>query len=149
MIDSHQGGSGKRVGTCASVRTLDMALPQSNSGPIESPAQWDATPEKLRNPRQAREWRTVAAMVRCYCRGRHGGKSLCPECQGLLEYATIRLERCRFGEEKPTCVKCPVHCYQRDRREQIRVVMRYAGPRMIWQHPILSLRHWWDGRTMA
>jgi hypothetical protein len=24
-------------------------------------------------------------------------------------------------------------------------VMRYAGPRMLWQHPILSLRHWLDG----
>jgi len=47
--------------------------------------------------------------------------------------------------EKPTCAKCPVHCYQRDRREQARVMMRYAGPRMLWEHPVLSLRHWLDG----
>jgi uncharacterized protein (DUF2249 family) len=38
-----------------------------------------------------------------------------------------------------------VHCYQRDRRDQIKNVMRHAGPRMIWHHPILSLGHWLDG----
>ena len=96
--------------------------------------------------RLAREWRTMAAMIGCYCRDHHGvGKGLCPECQGLLDYAGVRLQRCRFGLEKPVCAKCPVHCYQRARREQVRAVMRYAGPRMVWRHPILSLRHWLDG----
>jgi hypothetical protein len=60
-------------------------------------------------------------------------------------YASVRLDRCRFGAAKPTCAHCPVHCYQRDRRAQMRVVMRYAGPRMLWRHPLLSLGHWWDG----
>jgi hypothetical protein len=27
--------------------------------------------------------------------------------------------------------------------------MRYAGPRMLWQHPILSLRHRLDGFRKA
>jgi hypothetical protein len=97
-----------------------------------------------------REWRTIAAMIRSYCRDHHAaGAGLCLECQGLLDYAAVRLERCRFGLDKPVCVKCPVHCYQRARREQVRVVMRYAGPRMLWQHPILSLRHWRDGFRRA
>jgi hypothetical protein len=100
--------------------------------------------------RLAREWRTMAAMVRCYCRDRHNtDEALCPECQGLLEYATMRLDRCRFGAEKPTCANCPVHCYQRDRREQMRAVMRHAGPRMLWQHPVLSFRHWLDSFRKA
>jgi hypothetical protein len=30
-------------------------------------------------------------------------------------------------------------------REQVRAVMRYAGPRMLWRHPILALEHLWDG----
>ncbi|MDE3100178.1 MAG: nitrous oxide-stimulated promoter family protein [Verrucomicrobiota bacterium] len=96
--------------------------------------------------RLAREWETMSVMVRIYCRDHHhvvGG--LCNECRQFLDYACARLERCRFGEEKPTCANCPVHCYQRDRREQARVVMRYAGPRMMWEHPIKSLRHWLDG----
>jgi len=92
----------------------------------------------------------MAAMVRCYCHDRHGiGGDLCPDCRGLLDYATVRLDRCRFGPEKPTCANCPVHCYQRDRREQMKAVMRYAGPRMLWQHPVLSLRHWLDGFRKA
>ena len=96
--------------------------------------------------RLAREWQTIAAMIRCYCREHHATHAtLCAECEGLMDYAAVRLERCRFGSEKPVCAKCPVHCYQRDRREQVRAVMRYAGPRMLWRHPILSVRHWLDG----
>ena len=100
--------------------------------------------------RLAREWKTVVAMVHCYCRHHHrvaaGG---CLECQQLLDYAALRLERCRFGADKPTCARCPVHCYQRYRRDQIKAVMKYAGPRMLWQHPLLSLRHWLDGFRKA
>lgn len=102
------------------------------------------------NQRLKREWQTMEAMMKIYCRDQHGATAaLCSECQGLLNYAKVRLDRCRFGEEKPTCAKCPVHCYQRDRREQIKVMMRYAGPRMLWEHPIMSLRHWLDGFRKA
>src|SRR5690348_4526933 len=91
---------------------------------------------RLPEGRLKREWATVAAMVQCYCHGQHATSgSLCSECNGLLQYATLRLERCRFGAGKPTCANCPVHCYERQRRDQIKVVMRYAGPRMLWQHP--------------
>jgi len=99
---------------------------------------------KFTNRRLAREWNTVAAMLHIYCRDQHGG-ALCAECQGLMGYINLRLDRCRFGEDKPTCAKCPVHCYQRDRREQVKAVMRYAGPRMLWEHPWLSLCHLLDG----
>ncbi len=96
------------------------------------------------NRRLAREWKTVSAMLRIYCRDQHGG-AFCTDCQELSRYVSLRLDRCRFGADKPTCAKCPVHCYQRDRREQIKVVMRYAGPRMLWEHPRLSLWHLLDG----
>lgn len=110
------------------------------AGAIAKPAKASRQTSK----RLAREWTTLEAMVRIYCRNHHLGE-LCVECAGLLDYARLRLDRCRFGAEKPTCAKCPVHCYQRDRREQVRALMRYAGPRMIWEHPILSLKHWFDG----
>jgi len=104
------------------------------------------TPKPFReNRRLAREWKTVETMVGCYCAGNHAnGDRLCPECAALLDYAMVRLERCHFGPDKPTCAKCPVHCYQRQRREQMKTIMRYAGPRMIWKHPVLALRHWLD-----
>lgn len=102
------------------------------------------------NKRLRREWRTMEVMMQIHCRDHHGAtNALCHECQELLNYANLRLDRCRFGEAKPTCAKCPVHCYQKTRREQIRVMMRYAGPRMLWEHPIKSLRHWLDGFRKA
>ena len=70
--------------------------------------------------------------------------SLCPQCQALLDYAHKRLERCRFGEDKPSCTRCPVHCYKPAMREQIRQVMRYSGPRMLLHDPIMAIRHLWD-----
>ena len=104
----------------------------------------------LSGARLAREFKTMAVMVRIFCRDHHHpADDLCAECRQFLDYAGVRLERCRFGEAKPTCANCPVHCYQRDRREQARVVMRYAGPRMVWEHPIMSLRHWLDGFRKA
>jgi hypothetical protein len=119
--------------------------------------------------RLQREWKTLEAMIGLYCGDQHqpavpprtkegvrwrAGRSvrtagLCPECGELLAYAALRLERCRFGTEKPTCAHCPVHCYQRARRDQIKTVMRYAGPRMLYRHPHLSLWHWLDGFRKA
>ena len=68
-------------------------------------------------------------------------RPLCPECAALLDYALRRLDSCRFGNDKPSCRKCPVHCYRADMRERIRTVMRWAGPRMIFRHPIAATRH--------
>jgi hypothetical protein len=100
--------------------------------------------------RRVRELRTIEAMVKMYCSGhahaRESGAQLCVECASLFDYATRRLERCVFGDAKPTCANCLVHCYTADMREQVRVVMRWAGPRMLLRHPILAIRHQLDGR---
>lgn len=98
--------------------------------------------------RRSRELKTIAAMVGMYCRG-HGhdeGRQLCANCGALLDYATRRLERCVFGDAKPTCANCVVHCYSADMREQIRVVMKWAGPRMLLRHPIRAVLHLFHGR---
>ena len=88
------------------------------------------------------EARTVEAMIRMYCRDHHGPSAeICSHCAELLAYALQRIEKCPFGKDKPACSKCTVHCYAPDRRERIRTVMRYAGPRMILRHPILAVRH--------
>ena len=89
----------------------------------------------------ATEFKTVVAMVEIYCRDHHMTQSLCQECTDLLEYAETRLDRCPYGEAKPTCNKCPIHCYKPDPKEQMRLVMRYSGPRMLLKHPILAIRH--------
>ena len=101
--------------------------------------------------RRAREFTMIAAMLRLYCRSHHAAPhaGLCEDCAALHDYARRRLERCVFGEAKPTCANCTVHCYKANMRERIRVVMRWAGPRMLWRHPVLALRHMLDGRLPA
>jgi len=93
-----------------------------------------------------REDKTISAMIRLYCRSQHESKDgLCLECEELLDYAKVRLSKCPFQENKTTCAKCPVHCYKPVMREKVRVVMRYAGPRMLYRHPVLALFHLIDG----
>jgi hypothetical protein len=93
-------------------------------------------------PRLAREHKTIEAMIGIYCHRQHDtSQELCTECQELLDYATVRLQKCPFQEEKPTCANCSVHCYRPEMQERIRDVMRYAGPHMAYRHPILSFMH--------
>ena len=87
------------------------------------------------------EKKTVGMMVRLYCRRYEGNKKLCQDCSQMLSYAKARLDRCKFGNEKPTCKKCPIHCYKPDMREKMRTVMRWAGPRMMIYHPIEAIKH--------
>jgi hypothetical protein len=75
-----------------------------------------------------------------------GAGRLCPDCAELLAYSGARLARCPYGAGKPTCTKCPTHCYGRAQREQVRAVMRYSGPRMLREHPLLAASHLIDGR---
>lgn len=93
-----------------------------------------------------RERKTINAMIGLYCRRHHGNRpDLCGPCAFLLAYAKARLDKCPYGQQKPTCGQCPVHCYKPAMRENVRDVMRYAGPRMIWHHPLLAIQHMLDG----
>ena len=93
--------------------------------------------------RLVREYETLRKMVAIYCHDHHFGTASCPcaECRAFLYYAGQRLERCPYGQGKPTCARCPVHCYKRRQRQQARTIMRYAGPRMLLRHPWVTLRH--------
>ncbi|MDE5812571.1 MAG: nitrous oxide-stimulated promoter family protein [Muribaculaceae bacterium] len=90
-----------------------------------------------------KEKRIVGLMMRIYCRGRHqaGKEALCDECAALLAYAQSRLERCPNFPDKTSCRRCTIHCYSPEHRRAIKEVMRYAGPRMLFRHPIIALKH--------
>lgn len=107
----------------------------------------DTTQMKPGNPRLDRESKTLTAMVGLYCRGHHGTNKdkLCADCRDLLDYALLRLSKCPYQEAKPTCAKCPIHCYAPTQRQRIKTVMRYAGPRMLLHRPVLAVRHLLDG----
>jgi hypothetical protein len=97
--------------------------------------------------RLKREHDTLVCMTRIYCQHHHNdpeGARLCPECAKLMRYAEKRLEKCPYGQDKPTCANCPIHCYKPAQREMAQEVMRYAGPRMTWRHPWRALNHLFD-----
>ena len=99
----------------------------------------------------AREWLTIQTMVGIYCRAHHPVSNgvLCHQCEEFLDYAERRLEKCPYGEDKPTCSNCPIHCYKPDRRDHVKKIMRFAGPRMIFRHPWLAISHTLDGFRKA
>ena len=101
--------------------------------------------------RLARELLTMSRMVGIYCSAHHAGSrdAPCEACQEFLNYAGLRLQKCPYGEDKPTCANCPVHCYKQARKDQAREIMRYAGPRMLLRHPLLAIAHKVDGLREA
>lgn len=101
--------------------------------------------------RRAREKRVVSQMIALYCRGHHGAserteralcsEAVCPACAELDALAARRTELCPHMATKTSCNKCATHCYPPQQRDQIRAVMRYAGPRMLLHHPVAAVRH--------
>nr|WP_034860415.1 nitrous oxide-stimulated promoter family protein [Enterococcus caccae] len=94
--------------------------------------------KKNTGPKIQEEKRTIRAMIDIYYKNHEATKI---NKQMLLSYSHLRLDVCRFGEEKPTCKQCPVHCYRPDYKEQMKQVMRYSGPRMLLYHPVLAVKH--------
>lgn len=88
-----------------------------------------------------REKKVVEFMVRLYCSKKEGNNKLCFGCNELIEYAKIRLDGCKFKENKPACKNCTVHCYKPEMREKMCQVMRFSGPRMMFYAPKEFLRH--------
>jgi hypothetical protein len=89
------------------------------------------------------EIKTARVMIEMFCKGHHG-QDLCGACRELMNYVTQKLEKCPHVPRKPACAKCEVHCYNPQMRSRIREVMRFAGPRMMYRHPVLAFRHMRD-----
>lgn len=87
------------------------------------------------------EKRVISRMIRLYCQRKLGLESLTEEYRALESYAHRRLDGCKFGDAKPACKRCKIHCYRPDMRDKIRAIMRWAGPRMILYDPIAAIRH--------
>ena len=102
-------------------------------------------PMFLLKSRREREKIIVQTMIHLYCAGNHAMKTdLCEVCADLAKYAEKRLLSCMYGDIKPVCKNCPVHCYSPQKREQMREVMCWAGPRMLQTKPFYALVHFID-----
>jgi len=91
------------------------------------------------------ELETVKEIIKIYCKGhkhkRTSAEDLCPDCQSMADYALLRLEKCPRMEIKTFCSVCPIHCYGKQEAAKIKEIMRYGGPRMLFVHPLMALRH--------
>lgn len=101
------------------------------------------TTEQTEHKRET-EKQVITQMIAIYCKGqRHtqGEDGLCPQCRALTDYVIQRSNCCPFMAEKTFCSNCRVHCYAPEQRAQIKAVMRYAAPRMIYHRPVMTLYH--------
>ena len=112
----------------------------------------DLTKPSKEERKTARDLRTLASFIQIYCDGHHKTADrtaptlkthdvegiaarplmLCRDCQKLLAHAVVKRTHCDL-DPKPSCKKCPEHCYAPKYRDQIRTVMRYSGKRLLFQ----------------
>ncbi len=84
----------------------------------------------------------INLMIEIYCKGnKHSPKTTCQDCTDLITYCKNRIDKCPVMETKTFCKNCSIHCYSPENQEKIKRVMRYSGPRMIFYHPKLTIRH--------
>jgi len=91
--------------------------------------------------RLIREKKTIEAMVKLFCKKKHNTVNICTNCNEVLNYALTRIEKCVFGEKKPVCNLCKIHCYNKENKSKIKKIMRFSGPRMIFYHPYYAIMH--------
>ena len=100
--------------------------------------------------RLKREKETIKVMIIMYCNYHHGKKSdLCEDCQQIYAYALQKIDKCVFGYQKPVCNKCTIHCYAKEKREKVKEIMRFSGPRMMFRHPYHGFMHLLDKRKYS
>ncbi len=88
------------------------------------------------NDRVIIEW-----MIKYNCSKNHSASGLCEDCSSLLRYATIRIEKCPYGDDKPVCSNCTIHCYIPEKRGRIKDVMKFSGPAIIFRKPLTGIRY--------
>ncbi len=85
---------------------------------------------------------TIKKMIKIYCKAKHNpANEFCESCQKLVEYTDLKTDKCVFGDLKPACSSCPIHCYSKIYRDKIKEVMRFSGPRMLYISPRRTILH--------
>jgi len=80
-------------------------------------------------------------MLKLYCKKFHNTHILCKECNEIINYAIIKLEKCPFRGTIHTCKTCHIHCFTDNYRKKITEIMRFAGPQMIRHKPFSAIFH--------
>lgn len=94
--------------------------------------------------KRKKEKSIIKLMIKIYCKGncdKNNQNEMCFSCKNLLNYANEKIDKCPFIESKTFCSKCKIHCYDELNRKQIKKVMKYSGPRMLFYNPVLVFKH--------
>ncbi len=93
------------------------------------------------NNRLNTEKKVFKKMVLIYCKNKHQKNTPCSECREIIEYGIEKIDNCFYAEKKPFCSKCSIHCYNKNMQKKVKDIMRFSGPRIIFYHPFISLKH--------
>lgn len=97
--------------------------------------------------RVEKDIKVLEKFIQVYCETKHRTREkedshgFCEECKGILEYAIHRREVCPL-DPKPTCKNCEIHCYEPEKRQTIKDIMRYSGMHMIMRGRLDWLTHY-------
>ena len=67
--------------------------------------------------------RIVRNMISLYSRHKTGTYKLNGSYKELAEYCERRLDHCYWGNKKPSCKNCSIHCYNKAKREEIKKII--------------------------
>ena len=85
---------------------------------------------------------TVSFMINLYCKNHHSSPNTpCKSCRELIAYSHNKIEKCPNLDSNTTCGNCEIHCYNQEMQNQIKKVMKYSGPRMIFHRPLTAIKH--------
>ena len=96
----------------------------------------------IKGNRHKIEAETISTVLALYCRKKHRCKTPCIRCRIILDYALLQLCKCPYLDKKPKCSHCEMSCFKKEVRRELKIIMRWAGKRMIFYHPILTLLHY-------
>lgn len=88
------------------------------------------------------EDKTLYAMAKIYCDHEHpqvekNAHGICVDCEELVAFTLERTAACPYGHER-NCEDCDIKCQRGSKQEGIKKLMRYAAPRMLFRHPIMT-----------
>lgn len=85
---------------------------------------------------------TISFMINLYCKNHHNSQNNpCKSCKELIAYSHEKIEKCPNLDSDLTCGNCEIHCYNQEMQQEIRKIMKYSGPRMIFHQPITAIKH--------
>ncbi|MCH3995983.1 MAG: nitrous oxide-stimulated promoter family protein [Prevotella sp.] len=93
------------------------------------------------NSEKQRDKQIVKLMIELYCKHKLETDQVPKKYLQLINYASFKIDHCSWGNNKPACKDCPHHCYAPEKRNEIREIMRWTGPRMIIWCPRAAIGH--------